>query len=327
MEHRFSLEKGSKKHQCPGCGMQKRFVRYVDNNSGEYLNSQVGRCERIFKCGYHWKPSDFFRDNPLAINEFRKVSDMLANPVCPTPITPDFISPTLVAKSLSHYGSNNFIIWMESLFGEKVAHELASQFKLGTSKRWKGSTVFWQLDKDMKIRSGKVMLYNPSTGNRVKRNGRSCIDWVHSILLRNGKLRSFQLQQCLFGEHQLVSVSTDKPAAIVESEKTAILMSAIYPSFVWLACGSATNIKSELFVPLFGRPIILYPDLNGHELWVAKGLELNQQGYQVKVSSLLEEFATENDRVKGLDLADYLIKTDETGLVITEAGYPLLWDI
>jgi len=56
-EYRYILEKGSKKHQCPGC-KKKTFVRYVDTqNNNNYLPSQHGRCDRESNCGYHQLPS------------------------------------------------------------------------------------------------------------------------------------------------------------------------------------------------------------------------------------------------------------------------------
>ena len=54
-EHRYIFEKGSKKHYCPDCN-KKRFVRYIDTETGEYLAEQYGKCDRIMKCSYYLDP-------------------------------------------------------------------------------------------------------------------------------------------------------------------------------------------------------------------------------------------------------------------------------
>ncbi len=41
--------------------------------------------------------------------------------------------------------------------------------------------VFWQVDVKGRIRTGKIMLYDPKTGHRVK-EPHSYVCWVHSEL-------------------------------------------------------------------------------------------------------------------------------------------------
>lgn len=41
-------------------------------------------------------------------------------------------------------------------------------YHVGTSAKWGGATVFWQIDANEQVRSGKIILYNSETGHRVK---------------------------------------------------------------------------------------------------------------------------------------------------------------
>jgi hypothetical protein len=45
------------------------------------------------------------------------------------------------------------------------------------------------------------------------------------------------------------------------------------------------------------------------------------------ISDLLEISATEEERIKGLDLADYLLRVvDGSGLALTDHDYPVIFD-
>lgn len=62
---------------------------------------------------------------------------------------------------------------------------------------------------------------------------------------RVGQLpEDWELTQCLFGEH-LLPLYPDKPVALVESEKTAVICSGLMPRFLWRATGGKQQINQE----------------------------------------------------------------------------------
>ena len=48
------------RHTCPQCGEPHEFTRYIDTDTGEILADNVGRCNRIDQCGYHYTPKQYF---------------------------------------------------------------------------------------------------------------------------------------------------------------------------------------------------------------------------------------------------------------------------
>jgi len=217
---------------------------------------------------------------------------------------PSFIDAELLKSSLAGYYGNNFVTFLSSLFGEEIAGHLIIKYYIGTSKYWPGSTVFWQIDTRGKIRTGKVMQFNPTTGHRIK-EPINLITWVQRIL----KLPNFNMTQCLFGSHLL---NDKKPVALCESEKTAIISSVYLHRFNWLSTGGLSNFNVEKCHVLAGRTVVLFPDLNGFDKWSIKRKELSERipNTRFEISDLLENIATEKERDKGLDIADFLIKFD-----------------
>ena len=72
-DYRYQLEtrkltgRRQQKTTCPSCGRKKCFVRYVDTKNGfQYIADEVGKCDHEHSCGYHYKPSDFFKEHPDA---------------------------------------------------------------------------------------------------------------------------------------------------------------------------------------------------------------------------------------------------------------------
>ena len=213
-----------------------------------------------------------------------------------------YISADIFSKSLNRGTDNNFITYLEALFSVSEVERLIERYHIGTSEHWPGATVFWQVDQTNRIRTGKVMLYDPETGRRIKEPFNH-VNWIHSIL----QLKPFNLKQCLFGEH-LLNELPNHPVAITESEKSAIIASTYFPDLIWLATGQKNGLLIEKFQVLSGRKVILYPDLGAYDAWNAKAREIQRQipNISITTNDLLEKKASRADRVNGFDIADYL---------------------
>jgi hypothetical protein len=318
-EHKYILEpyKGmNTRYRCPSCQQRdKTFSLYIDTETSEHIHPTVGRCNRESNCGHHYTPKQYFHDNNISLDTLQPKAYK------PRPVTlqlkpVSFIPVEIFKSSLKAHETNHFVQFLINLFGVEVASQLVSRYFIATSKHWNGATVFWQIDTQGKVRTGKIMLYSPITGKRVK-NLETPVYWVHKAL----KQPEFELRQCLFGEHLLIDKT--KPVAIVESEKTAVIASVYLPQFIWVAVGSLTNLNTEKCSILKGRAVILFPDLNGFVKWSSKAKELSQLA-TFTVSDLLERKASEAERKQGFDLADYLIKYDYKAftLPVPEATEP-----
>lgn len=295
--YKYSLDKSSKKFICPKCG-KKRFVKYVDNETKEYLEDGSGRCDRASSCKNHKSPN-----KNQVISEF--VAPIIQRPA--STIQSDFLK--LCSRN---FDENNLIQFLEYYFSEVEIQLVITQYRIGTSKHWKGSTIFWQIDSKNQIRAGKVMLYDDKTGKRIK-VPYSHIQWVHKLL----KLENYELEQCLFGLH-LTTNSTIKKIAIVEAEKTAIIMSLFLPNYLWVATGGKGNFNKKMLLPIKEFEILAYPDKSEFDDWNKTTLQLQKEGFKINCSRFIEN----KDVPKGTDLADIYIETrNNTKPVITQTQY------
>lgn len=326
----FQLEKykGTRtRHTCPNCGGKREFTRYIDER-GEYLGESVGMCNREAKCGYHYTPKQYFADNPQnsdfkkkarparSVRKSRTTQTPAKNPVIKKV---DFIPPNYLIESLGNCGNNSFAAFLFGLFCEDVetVAETLKKYFIGTDAD--GAAVLWFIDKSRNIRTGKILKFDTETGKRQilktyidKETGETIemkADWTHSRLKSRKILpKEFNLELCFFGEH-LLSVETEKPIAIVEAEKTAVIASICFPRFVWLAAGAMKYISAEKLARYGKRKIVLYPDGSkaAFEYWRNAAAESRRLGLDVHVSELIERTATETEKQNDFDLADYLI--------------------
>ena len=184
-------------------------------------------------------------------------------------------------------------------------------YALGATKNQ--SVIFWQIDINGKVRTGKIMQYNPDTGKRIK-NKTGAINWVHNILKKrnskkgNFEFANFNLCQCYFGEH-LIHIYPDKPIAIVEAEKTAVIGSIIFDNYNWLAAGNLNGLNVEKSRVLQNKNVVLYPDAGCFDKWEKKSIQIKSQIFcNIKTSSLIEKHATKDQTKAGYDIADYIIE-------------------
>jgi len=166
------------------------------------------------------------------------------------------------------------------------------------------------------------MKYDRQTGHRVKdEKVGGKITWVHAILRlsQDPLLRlpeEWALTQCLFGEH-LLKQYPFKPVALVESEKTAVICSAFWQEYIWLATGGKSQLNDRLQV-LRGRKVVAFPDVDGYLEWKEKLSRV--RGLDIVVSDVLEKEATFEDRANHVDIADLLIRQQREERVEAEVA-------
>ena len=313
-EYRFHLQKYKfgNRYTCPQCGRKRCFARYVDEQGLITFPDTVGRCDHEQSCGYHYTPSDYFKDNPDANSKYDWRNEASINVKKKERPLPIFIESKLMEQSLRSYQVNPLYQYLSMVFGKEETERLFALYKVGTSKKWNGSTVFWQIDINGNVRTGKIMKYDAKTGHRIKKP-HSMVTWVHSEL----KILDFTLRQCFFGEHLLADITRNKTVAIVESEKTAIIAMHFISDFVWLATGGMNGCFNKKVVEVLkGREAVLVPDLGATDKWKSKIPLLQSVCKSVAISNILEDNATEEQKAKGLDLADFLLMTETPQMVL-----------
>lgn len=281
-QYKYSLDKTSKKFICPNCH-KKTFVKFIENENGNYLDGINGRCDRESKCGYFKKPSS----NCITIN----------NNATPIVIQYSYHNKFLLQQFSNNKQQSNFVTYLLKHFVLQNVLQVVNKYHIGTTNYWHGATIFWQINNKNVLQAGKIMLYNCDTGSRIKKPFNH-IYWMHKQL----KLNKFVLQQCLFGLHLLKNITKSDTICITESEKTTVIMSILFPDYVWLATGSKTAFKEEILKPIKDYKVIAYPDKTEFSNWNKTATLLNKQGFQIKCSNFLENIDIED----GDDLVDFL---------------------
>lgn len=212
--------------------------------------------------------------------------------------------------------STGYLTWQQML-------DAVCRYRLGADR--KGRVIFWQIDRDERICDGKVMAYGPDC-HRLKEKEHAPT-WVSALLAKRhgGKQEGDIVRHCLFGLHLLNSrnawlTGQTLPVAVVEAEKTAVILSAYYPQYVWLATGGLFEVQPEKFRPLRGRKVILFPDADpdgkAYAYWFEAAQQVMAQPYwddstPIRVSALLEQHATPEQKSRKIDLVEFITESKE----------------
>lgn len=289
--------------------LRKTGIRYTglcpfheDRHDGNFIVYPRGNCYKCFVCGEKGGVVDFLMKHanlsyPDAIRWLgRKYGietdnipfDYVVPPPRPLPPPlPTLALPMSLVTEREDTTGDNLVTWLRHgiSWGEAQRariDEVLRDYHVGHARN--GMTMFWQIDDEGRVRTGKMMLYRQD-GHR-DRQARYTFDWVHSALCRRRddtgpwpfpELYNPDSQECrptLFGMH-LLDRYPQAVVRIVESEKTALIMAIAYgnhPLQVWMACGGMENLSRERLEPIMRRQrrIVLYPDRDGIDKWRAK---------------------------------------------------------
>ena len=300
-EYRYQLESRRltghqpRKLNCPHCGKRKCFVRYVDTQNGfRYIADTVGKCDHQHSCGYHYKPSEYYRDNPWDDGAGKRLAcgqPQVGHLRTTVPPLPPFqpLPREYVARSLSP--RSVFWQWFANVVARQLGlseEQLSSVFRdycIGATRS--GNVIFWQIDHQGQVHGGHIMQYR-TDGHREGFQG-----WTHVPLIRAGLLPpDWTLHQCLFGQH-LLPRRPDAHVCLVESEKTALVMAAYKPELLWLATAGSGGLSPERVACLQGRRVTVFPDSGCYDKW-SKQMLLTK-GIDYNVSKRLEAYPPNTD--------------------------------
>ena len=233
---------------------------------------------------------------------------------------------------------SHLVTWLRTRFPREQVAAALKRYRVGGTPD--GATLWWQIDEQGRVHTGKAMQYNPLTGHRVKEQGFP-VNWAHRMRLY-GEPSELVVPQCLFGEHLInvdvnvndnchpedihreaqstlsfssslaLQAATLPLVMLVESEKTALIMSLVCPDKVWLATGGKANFKEQMLAPLIGLEVAVYPDADALHDWYTRAVEMNRTlGTRLHIPTGYYNLMDHDEaRREGWDLADILLREE-----------------
>ena len=141
-------------------------------------------------------------------------------------------------------------VWMAGIFGKEQVRDVWAKYHVTTDGE--GLAVFWYTNSDGKICYDKRIKYKYD-GHRDKTFG-----GTRKYLTKDG-----YMERPMFGAHLVYygNEDSDKEVCVVESEKSALILSLTFPDKTFLATGGKNNLRDV------DDCMLLYPDIDAIELW------------------------------------------------------------
>lgn len=275
----FELENhsGKRKGTCPKCEKTRVFVYY--KNLDKDLN--FGRCDRQNHCGYHNKPNhELLKDQNIDFDSYLPKQEMIKATAYPND------KDLSVLKDLSSV----FHDFCRSQL--KITNEHLQKWNVGTCDNKYKNTVFGYKSKKQFLNLKTIAYQLTQDGKDCKRNKKSNPYYMKAE-------QGVGYKRCLYGEHLL----SNNVVCLVESEKTAVIASFIYPQFDFLATGGSSGIKLEQMEKIKRKTVnyLADNDLAGKENSTIKHLKT------LAIDFKIIEFP---DAKTGEDLADMIIRNE-----------------
>jgi hypothetical protein len=219
---------------------------------------------------------------------------------------------SLVERYSSH--DSNFVYFMCMEFGIETARRVVDDYALGAID---GKVICWNISTDGVVNGGMVINYDKrghiengwrdNLSKSLSLTDASTLDWYTKETGYNNDIQSISdflspdlgtgdlpykviERPCLFGLH-LLKMYPEKPIAITESLKSALIGYALQPQMNWLATGDVKDVDLNILRPLKGKRVMVFPTNHSYYDWlkVAKQVDF----CQIVVSDMMEGYQSD----------------------------------
>jgi hypothetical protein len=311
-QHFVFNKKRDSKIVTPCCGKSNKDLKFVTYQNYPEIYGYCHSCgkaslppsvyEDDFGNEYYWNTINNQFENVLQLYDKSVLQQVKSSVIhtdnCNTnnkkPVI--YVDFQVVIKSVISFPDNNLLLYLRSQYGNEKIDQVQKMYYIGNTKD--GGTIFWNINKDLKVQKSKICYY--------KKNGKRTSKFKVPYKNEDG------YYSCLYGEHLLNKY--DKPTVLVESEKTAIVCAINFPDYNWLSYGGINGMTNDKMKVLSGKTILIVPDLseNARNIAERKIIELGSLNIDASIWDLSKGMNDDELKEKGYyncDLEDFLDKS------------------